>query len=149
MKVNRRLQPSHHHFVANCARANIGPVKSYHLFKEIVGGYENIGATSVDFRNFKRDLQAYISGGDAQLVIGNFLKKQEANPEYSFENDVDEYGQLSRMFWADLEGRKNFSVFGDVLSFDATYRTNRYITVTHTINFNTHVLSCAQIERHT
>lgn len=131
MKVNRHLQPSHQHFVANCAKANIGPVKSYQLFKEIVGGYGNIGATSVDFRNFKRDLQAYISGGDAQLVIENFLKKQEANPNYFFEYDVDDYGQLSRMFWADSEGRKNFSMFGDVLSFDATYRTNRYLSRIH------------------
>lgn len=125
MKLNRLLQPSHQHFIATCAKANIGPVKSYQLYKEMVGGYENIGATTVDFRNFKRDLQAYISGGDAQLVIENFFKKQEANPEYSFEYDVDDHGKLTRMFWADPEGRKNFKVFGDIVSFDATYRTNR------------------------
>lgn len=72
MKINRQMQTSHQNFVANCAKANIGLVKSYRLLKEMVGGYGNIGATSVDFRNFKRDLQAYIFGGDAQLMIEKF-----------------------------------------------------------------------------
>lgn len=121
----RVMQASHQHFVANCAKANIGPVKSYRLFKEMVGGYGNIGATIVDFKNFKRDLQAYIAGGDAQLMIEKFFYKQETNPGYFFEYDVDKFGQLSKLFWADPISQNNFSVFGDILSFNATYRTNR------------------------
>ncbi|KAK1382817.1 hypothetical protein POM88_020552 [Heracleum sosnowskyi] len=38
--------------------------------------------------------------------------------------DLD--GHLTRLFWADVRGRKNYEVFGDVVSFDATYRTNKY-----------------------
>ncbi|XP_031090981.1 protein FAR1-RELATED SEQUENCE 2-like [Ipomoea triloba] len=45
---------------------------------------------------------------------------------FGFEYDVDDGGQLSRVFLADAVSRKNFSLFGDVVSFDATYRTNRY-----------------------
>lgn len=89
LKVNRKLSNAHQKFVATCARASIGPTKSYRLYKEMVGGYGNIGATSVDFRNFKS--LAYISGGDAQLIIDNLFKKQETNARFFFEYDVDEY----------------------------------------------------------
>jgi hypothetical protein len=30
------------------------------------------------------------------------------------------------VFWADAMSRKNYSLFGDVVSFDATYTTNQY-----------------------
>jgi len=33
------------------------------LFKKIVGEYSNVGVISVDFKNFKSDLMAYISNG--------------------------------------------------------------------------------------
>jgi hypothetical protein len=39
---------------------------------------------------------------------------------------VDKQGQLVRVFWADAICRKNYSVFGDVLSVDSTYTTNQY-----------------------
>ncbi|KAL9674824.1 hypothetical protein QQ045_003023 [Rhodiola kirilowii] len=53
---------------------------------------------------------------------------------YSFEeahnhwliDDIDEHGSLSRLFWADHIARGDCIIFGDVVSFDATYQTNKY-----------------------
>ncbi|CAH9137030.1 unnamed protein product [Cuscuta epithymum] len=101
-------------------------MKSYRLFKEFVGGYANIGATAVDFKNFKRDLRAYIEGVDAQMLIDKLFKKQELCSTFLFEYDADENDQLTRLFWCDPIARKNYAFFGDVISFDATYGTNRY-----------------------
>lgn len=75
----------------------------------------------MDFKNFKWDMLAYISGGNSQLVIDNFLNKQEISLTFPFDYDAHEYGQLSRLFWVDLIARKKFSIYGDVLSFDAMY----------------------------
>ncbi|XP_019158514.1 PREDICTED: protein FAR1-RELATED SEQUENCE 5-like [Ipomoea nil] len=126
LKVNRSLDAGHQMFIASCVRANIGSVRSYRLFKEIVGEYSSIGATGVDFKNFKHDLMVYILNGDAQLFIDTLFKRRELCEAFDFEYDVDEGDQLSRVFWADAVSRKNFALFGDVVSFDATYRTNRY-----------------------
>ncbi|XP_019184319.1 PREDICTED: protein FAR1-RELATED SEQUENCE 5-like [Ipomoea nil] len=85
------------------------------------------GSSCVDFKNFKRDLMAYILNGDAQLFIDTLFKRRELCEAFDLEYDVDEIDQLSRVFWADAVSRKNFAFFfGDVVSFDATYRTNRY-----------------------
>ncbi|XP_019172923.1 PREDICTED: protein FAR1-RELATED SEQUENCE 5-like [Ipomoea nil] len=126
MRINRKLDLGHQIFVANCAKANIGSIKSWKLYRKMVGDYTDVGATGVDFQNFKRDLMAYIRGGDAQLIVEKFLHKKELWSSFFFDYDVDEYDQLSRVFWADPVARRNFACFGDVVSFDATYRTNMY-----------------------
>ncbi|RAL39062.1 hypothetical protein DM860_011548 [Cuscuta australis] len=104
--------------------SNIGTMKSYRLFKESVGGYSNVGATAVDFKNFKRNLKAYIADGDAQMVIDKLFKKSEVCPGFWFDYEVDEHDQLSRLFWCDAATRKSYSMFGDAVLFDATYKTN-------------------------
>ncbi|CAH9138353.1 unnamed protein product [Cuscuta epithymum] len=126
LKANRNLDIGHQKFILNCFRANIGTMKSYRLYKETVGGYSNIGATAVDFKNFKRDLMAYISGVDAQIVVDKLFRKQDVCSAFFFDYDVDDTDQLTRLFWADPICRKNYALFGDVVSFDATYGTNRY-----------------------
>ncbi|XP_031108430.1 protein FAR1-RELATED SEQUENCE 5-like [Ipomoea triloba] len=121
MRVNRKLNLGHQSFVANCARANIGPIKSFKLYKQMEEEYADVGATRVDFQNFKRDLMAYISGGDAQLIVEKFLHKKELWSTFFFDYDADEYNQPSRVFWANPVTQQNFACFGDVVSFDATY----------------------------
>lgn len=64
-RVNHKLDIGHQNFVVSCAKANIGPVKSYRLYKEMGGRYFNVGATSIDFCDFKHDLLPYIASGDA------------------------------------------------------------------------------------
>ncbi|XP_019172847.1 PREDICTED: protein FAR1-RELATED SEQUENCE 5-like [Ipomoea nil] len=124
--VNRNLDAGHQMFIASCVRTNIGYVRSYKLFREIVGEYSNVGATGVDFKNFKRDLMAYILNGDVQLFIDTLFKRRELCKAFEFEYDVDDVDQLTRVFWADAVSRKNFELFGDIVSFDATYLSNRY-----------------------
>ncbi|GER26204.1 FAR1-related protein [Striga asiatica] len=126
MGVSRNMDAGHQNFILNCARANIGPMQSYKLFKEVVGGYSNVGCTSVDFKNFSRDLKAYAIGVDAQMVLGKLFRKRELCSAFFFEYDVDKEDKLTRLFWADPISRKNYASFGDVISFDATYSTNRY-----------------------
>ncbi|KAH6831579.1 hypothetical protein C2S53_018995 [Perilla frutescens var. hirtella] len=69
LKVNRNLDDVHKNFILNCARANISPMRCYRLFKEGVGSYSDVDCTGADFKNYARDLRAYIHGVDAQMVI--------------------------------------------------------------------------------
>ncbi|VFQ69176.1 unnamed protein product [Cuscuta campestris] len=126
LKINRNLEIGHKKFMLNCAKASIGPMKSYRLFKESVGGFNNVGATAIDFKNFKRDLKAYIAGADAQMLIDKLFRKKQTCSAFHFDYDVDESDQLTRVFWCDPIAKKNYAMFGDVISFDATFNTNRY-----------------------
>ncbi|KAH6827365.1 hypothetical protein C2S53_016066 [Perilla frutescens var. hirtella] len=108
LKVNRNLDDVHKNLVLNCARANIGPMRCYRLFKEGVGSYSDVGCTGADFKNYAHDLRAYIHGADAQMYC---VGKEE---------------RLTGIFWADALSRRNYAAFGDVVSFNSTYSLNRY-----------------------
>ena len=126
LRSARKVNPVHKSLLHAYSRANIGPSKTFHLLKEQVGGYENVGCTQRDLQNYKRDLQTLLKDFDANVFIDNFRRKQEVNPSFFYAYELDEEGRLRYVFWADGICRKNYSLFGDVVSFDTTYRTNKY-----------------------
>jgi hypothetical protein len=70
-------------------------------------------------------------------------QKKEVNPAFFYEFQVNEEGRLVRVFWVDALSRKNYSVFGDVISVDATYTTNQYnMKFVPFIGFNHHMYDC-------
>ncbi|XP_021759191.1 protein FAR1-RELATED SEQUENCE 5-like [Chenopodium quinoa] len=117
-------------FIFDNSKLNIGPNKSYKLMKEHIVSYDNIGATLNDFKNFNRDLKAYIQEKDASMFINN-LKEKAVNNEgaFFFDHCMDEHQRLTRVFWADAISRKNYSLFCDMITFDTTFDTNKYSMV--------------------
>ncbi|XP_074364295.1 protein FAR1-RELATED SEQUENCE 5-like [Apium graveolens] len=105
---------------------NIGTSKSFTLMKEQVGGYGNIGASVHDFQNFNRDLRCYVGEADAQILLEKFKVLHETCESFYYTYDVDCEGYLTNLFWADATARRNYELNGDVVSFDATFNTNRY-----------------------
>ncbi|XP_019190767.1 PREDICTED: protein FAR1-RELATED SEQUENCE 5-like [Ipomoea nil] len=72
LKMNRKVGPGHMKFVADCGKVNIGPVQSFRLFGEMFGGLANVGATSLEFRNIKRDVDAFSARVDAQMITNRY-----------------------------------------------------------------------------
>ncbi|XP_074293428.1 protein FAR1-RELATED SEQUENCE 5-like [Silene latifolia] len=105
---------------------NIGATRTYRMCKEVVNGFHNIGASLNDFKNFQRDIKCFIHERDGQLFIDHFKNMAETRPDFYFDYDVDVDGSLRRAIWADGIGRRNYSVFGDAVSYDPTYSTNKY-----------------------
>ncbi|XP_074291135.1 protein FAR-RED IMPAIRED RESPONSE 1-like [Silene latifolia] len=48
---------------------------------------------------------------------------------FYFDYDLDDDGSLCRAIWADGTARENYKLFGDTVSFDPTYFTNKYSMV--------------------
>ncbi|KAL9675680.1 hypothetical protein QQ045_003885 [Rhodiola kirilowii] len=99
--------------------------RAFHLVKEMVGGYSNIGATLTDFKIFKRDMKAFIGGRDVEMVINHLKNKRDCCKGYVFEYVADEEDTLTRLFGADSKSANDREMFVDVVSFDATYGTNK------------------------
>ena len=93
----------HKKMIVDNSKVNIGPVKTFRMVKEYVGGYENIGASKEDFKNFQRDLKAYIEGSDAHMFVDNFKNKKLLwSTAFYFDYEVDEEGCLCRALWETL-----------------------------------------------
>ncbi|KAK6159199.1 hypothetical protein DH2020_006513 [Rehmannia glutinosa] len=76
MKVNRSLNFGHQQFILNCTKANVGTAKTLRVFKEMVGGYSNVGALQIDFKNFRRDLRPTYVVRICLIIDKNLRKKK-------------------------------------------------------------------------
>lgn len=123
-KSHRSMSLAHQYFAIKASNLNIGPCMSFNFIAELLGGYENVGATKIDFKNMSRDIYSYIGKYDAQMIIEKFSILKERDENFTFEFKTNTDGQLSCLFWSDDTSKRNYEAFGDVLSFDATYKTN-------------------------
>src|SRR5688572_32921889 len=54
------------------------------------------------------------------------LRRKKFHLVFFFDFEVDDTKSLSKAIWADGISRRNYSSFGDSISVDATYGTNKY-----------------------
>ena len=105
---------------------NIGATRAHHLYAATNGGYDEVDATETEFRNHARDLNSHIGDSDAQMLINKMENRLKNVANFSFEYAVED-SQLNRLFWEDEMAKYNYKEFGDTISFDATFRTNKYV----------------------
>ena len=110
----------------DCHKASIGTSLAYRYLRVSEGGFENVGCMKMDLQNYHSSLRNLIKTRDAQMFVDTLAKKNSINSEFYFDYVVDEEGKLVHIFWADTTCRKNYSHFGELISFDATYNTNEY-----------------------
>ncbi|XP_074293591.1 protein FAR1-RELATED SEQUENCE 5-like [Silene latifolia] len=125
-KKHRHLHLYHKKTIIDHSRVNQGPTRAFRNVKEYVDGYENVGAQLVDFKNFGRDIKCFIGDRDAQLFVNYFEDKRDTSEGFYFAYEVDSGKCLVRAFWCDAESRRNYALFGDYITYDPTYNTNKY-----------------------
>ncbi|XP_074315138.1 protein FAR1-RELATED SEQUENCE 5-like [Silene latifolia] len=125
-KKHRHLHLYHKKTIIDHSRVNQGPTRAFRNVKEYVDGYENVGAQLVDFKNFGRDIKCFIGDRDAQLFVNYFEDKRDTTEGFYFAYEVDSGKCLVRAFWCDAESRRNYALFGDYITYDPTYSTNKY-----------------------
>nr|GEX98559.1 hypothetical protein [Tanacetum cinerariifolium] len=96
-KKQRKMNQSEKMFVVKAATNKIGATRAHNLLCSMKGGYEYVHGTTDDFKNHQRDVNVFI-----------------------------ENSELVAMFWADEVAKCNYKEFGDIVSFDATFNSNKY-----------------------
>jgi len=101
--------------------------KSYNSTVVEAGGYENLSFVQKDCRNYIDKVRRLRLGeGDTVAIQTYFSKMQAQCPEFFFSVDLDDECRLKNVFWADNRCRQAYKEFGDVVTFDTTYLTNKY-----------------------
>ncbi|XP_076890054.1 protein FAR1-RELATED SEQUENCE 5-like [Bidens hawaiensis] len=126
VRSNRKLTHVQKDILYELSTLNLGPVKAFNILRTKYGGFEEVGASKDDCKNFKQRLNCFISEFDADMVVQRLSGKKRCNDDFSFEYTVNDNGELTRLFWADEISKKNYLAFGDIIAFDATLKTNRY-----------------------
>ncbi|XP_039146804.1 protein FAR1-RELATED SEQUENCE 8-like [Dioscorea cayenensis subsp. rotundata] len=108
-------------------QAGITLSKNFHSLAIEGGGYENLTYIEKDCWNYIAKARQFRLGvGDAEALANYFLRMQQRNSNFFHLIDMDEEGRLRTVFWADARSRSAYEAFGDVISFDTTYLTNKY-----------------------
>ncbi|KAK9049193.1 hypothetical protein SSX86_031840 [Deinandra increscens subsp. villosa] len=124
-KRRRKLDFSTQQFIHQMSLNKIGPNIAHRVQSSLKGGHHNVHGFTTDFKNFSRSIRLFIGSRDAKLVMDTLQARTENLHNFFYESLVVGT-ELKSFFWADDVSRCNYEVFGDVLSFDATYRTNLY-----------------------
>ncbi|XP_047180971.1 protein FAR1-RELATED SEQUENCE 3-like [Vigna umbellata] len=91
------------------------------------GGFENMQFVERDARNFIcHHRRSFCKEGDGQVLLHDFSKMRDLNNEFFYDIEMDEDNRICSVFWADARSRAACDEFGDVVSFDTTYLTNKY-----------------------
>ncbi|XP_026399957.1 protein FAR1-RELATED SEQUENCE 5-like [Papaver somniferum] len=92
-----------------------------------VFGGSTIGFDKRDCYNHLHSVRRHeLENGDAQSVLDYFQRKQGEYPQFFYALQVDDDGRAVKFFWVDARSRMAYEDFGDVVTFDTTYRTNKY-----------------------
>jgi len=101
--------------------------KSFRSLVSDAGGFENLDFVERDARNYIGQQRRTLGKeGDGQALLNHFSSMRELNKDFFFEIDVDADNRISNIFWADGRSRVACADFGDIVSFDTTYLTNKY-----------------------
>ncbi|XP_074314793.1 protein FAR1-RELATED SEQUENCE 5-like [Silene latifolia] len=81
----------------------------------------NIGPTSTF-----REIKCFIGLKDAQIFVDQLETLHETREGFYYAYDIDQNKCLFRVFWADAAARRNYALYGEAVTFDPTYSTNKY-----------------------
>ncbi|KAL3622242.1 hypothetical protein CASFOL_033653 [Castilleja foliolosa] len=100
---------------------------SFGYMAEEAGGEQCLGHTRVDHLNYVNRLKMrVIEAGDTQTLYDTLNQDAADDPGFFFRIKVDDEGRLCNVFWRDSMMKEDYMIYGDVLVFDTTYRTNKY-----------------------
>ncbi|XP_024969199.1 protein FAR1-RELATED SEQUENCE 5-like [Cynara cardunculus var. scolymus] len=100
-RKNRQMKYTDFKTVLNSSSYKVGARRAHRIQTALNGGFEHTRISEIDFKNFKRDVVACVANKDATMLI----------------NKADEVARI------------NYKEFGDVISFDGTFRTNKHAMI--------------------
>ncbi|GKD61484.1 FAR1-related sequence 5-like protein [Tanacetum coccineum] len=123
-KKQRKMTQAEKIFVVKAAANKIGAKPTHNLLSSIKGGYEYVHGNTDDFKNHQRDVNVFIGESGTQILINKMENRKMYVPNFTFRYKV-ENNELVAMFWADEVAKCNYKEFGDIVSFDATFNSNK------------------------
>ncbi|XP_042499820.1 protein FAR1-RELATED SEQUENCE 5-like [Macadamia integrifolia] len=89
-------------------------------------GIENLSCLTQDVRNYlctKR--QRALTYGEAGSLMKYFVTQTKNNLSFTYSFQLNSEEQITNIFWADPKMIIDYAHFGDVISFDTTFCTNK------------------------
>ncbi|RYR26247.1 hypothetical protein Ahy_B02g060459 [Arachis hypogaea] len=91
------------------------------------GGPSNLGFSEKDLRNYiTARLRTSNVNPDVREMMRYFMRMKDINPNFFYAVKLDEECKFKSAVWVDARCRASYEYYGDVVSVDSTYSTNRH-----------------------
>jgi hypothetical protein len=106
--------------------SGIGPRAAHELASRQVDGSFNLSYTRLDHKNYLRTKRAHeMAYGEAGSMLKYFQDKIAENHSFQYALLMDCEEQIANVFWVDAKMLIDYAHFGDVVTFDTTFGTNK------------------------
>ncbi|RYR78631.1 hypothetical protein Ahy_A01g003470 isoform D [Arachis hypogaea] len=99
--------------------------KIYESIAAQVGGYNRVSFTKRDMYNKVRWHRA-LQHGDVNVVLSALANAARVDDRMFWQYEVGIGNHMCDLFWSDERSQEDYKLFGDVLTFDATYGQSKY-----------------------
>ncbi|XP_044364495.1 protein FAR1-RELATED SEQUENCE 5 [Triticum aestivum] len=107
------------------------------------GRYEDVPFRKRSLRNMCAAIAYESSQDDINKTLALFSSMQAENKGFYFAVKTDDERRVSGLYWCHQKSRADYTCFGDVVTFDTTYKSNLYeMPVGMFIGVNNHYQCC-------
>ncbi|XBJ04656.1 hypothetical protein VPH35_023560 [Triticum aestivum] len=125
--------PSHKHIdvytrnlVKQLRQNNVNLAKVYNIIGGFIGSMENVSFTKRSLCNLCGKIIRDHAEDNVKKTMDVFAEIGAKDPHFTYRVESDNEGRIKNLMWANGSSRLQYSFFGDVITFDTTYRTNLY-----------------------
>lgn len=128
LRSRREVIEADRKLIGQIRRAGMKPAQVFDFMKEHYGGEDKIAFSKMDcYNEIGRECRQFLEANDAQTLSEYLRNKQLQDPTFLYAVQVDkEDGRIANFFWADGQSIMDYKCFGDAVSFDTTFQTNKF-----------------------
>ncbi|KAM3299776.1 hypothetical protein ACQJBY_040998 [Aegilops geniculata] len=125
--------PSHKHvdvytkdLIRQLRENNVNLGKVYSIIGSFFGSVEKVPFTKRTLRNICGKVSREQAKDNVRKTLEVFADFHSSDPGFTYVVLADKSSKVKNLMWANGSSRMQYKFFGDVVTFDTTYRTNLY-----------------------
>lgn len=125
--------PSHKHIdvytkdlIRQLRENNVNLGKVYSIIGSFFGSAEKVPFTKRTLRNICGKISREQADDDVRKTLEVFADIVAGDPAFTYRVLADSASRVKNLMWTNGSSRMQYRFFGDVITFDTTYRTNLY-----------------------
>ncbi|XP_072151368.1 protein FAR1-RELATED SEQUENCE 5-like [Setaria viridis] len=126
LRIQKDKDPIVKGIVDQMHRCDASHNTTVNVLAELYGGRQNFTFTKMDLRNRKAAIAREERENDIPKLLEFFREMKAHNEYFYYELQVDSENVIKNVFWSHASQRAEYIDFGDVVTFDTTYKTNMY-----------------------
>uniref|UniRef100_A0A8R7QKU7 Protein FAR1-RELATED SEQUENCE n=1 Tax=Triticum urartu TaxID=4572 RepID=A0A8R7QKU7_TRIUA len=112
--------------VSQLRQNNVNLSKVYSIIATFFGRVENVPFTKRCLRTLCGKLSREQADDDVRKTMAIFSEMKAQDSEFTYNVQVDDESRIRTLMWTNGRSKTQYHHFGDVITFDPTYKTNLY-----------------------